>query len=115
MSRRTIMMAATIGLTGTVALFPRSAHAAGPTQICYDSAAVYGTVEPSSNTDVIFGYSGAFQFTGQYIQDGNHLSYAGFTDWWGQNSSSGYVLVGATNDSGAPVNTEGWMVETWQC
>jgi hypothetical protein len=114
--RKVIAIVAAIGLTGALSLAPRSAYAAGPTQICYETAGVRASlVEPDASIDVLFDYAGAFEFTGQYNQNGNYGTVGNWADWWGQSTSGGYVLVGSTNYAASPITTQGWMVETYQC
>lgn len=116
MARRTVIVAGAVALAGMVALIPCPARAAGPTQICYDSAEIDPTtVDPGTAVIFTFPYSGAYMFTAQYIQNGNAMTSTDFADWWGQDSSVGIVEVGSTNYGGAPITTQGWMVETWQC
>jgi hypothetical protein len=101
----------------TVALVPGTAHAGGPTRICYNSAGVSdSSVAPGAGVSEAFASDGVTFLTGSFVQNGN-MGYG--TSYWytfrSQTSATNFIVIGATNDQSGPWPAYGWMVETWAC
>jgi hypothetical protein len=105
-----------VALAGTISFAPSAAYAAGPTKICYSTVGVSeASVSPGASVSALLSWSGAFMFTGQYIQNGNYGYSSDWGDYWAQSETGDYILVGSVNYSTGPLATQGWMVDTWQC